>query len=549
VRKTWLSMCAVALLLAQSRDCMTQAADAKPVLVASIASIDKVVKNIDTLGEIAQSSALTDIVKLQLQAFSQGIDKKRPSGVVVTAQDANFDGYGFIPVSDFKQLINTLGGEETTKGVFEISKFDRPLFAKEHKGWAFIAAKPEGLENLPDDPAKLLSGQEKEYDVAVRAYARNVPEFWRTLALQQLTQGVELADRLEGESEEDFEARKKMAKTMVQQLTKFIEESETLTIGWTVDEKAKRTFFEANFTAIAGSDTAKSLAYLGQSSTNFAGFVSGDAAVTLHAASKFRPSDAAQSKATLVMLKDRLLRGIDESNDLEDDAEKAAVKKIVGEGWEVLEKTIDGGILDGAGSLLLTPDSLTVLAGAQVADGAKLESVFKQVMELAAKKEKNEEKKKELTVKYNADSHRGVRIHTMRVSVPDPQAARLLGEKTEVAYGFSDKAVYLALGKECLPKLKEAIDQSAAQANKSVLPMQFTIALGPILKVAAATAPNPVVAALGEDVNKYKGKDRLVISVRPVTNGVAYRYEIEQGIIAMAGKAVALFGLGGGRGF
>jgi hypothetical protein len=544
VRKTWLSMCAVALLLAQSRDRATQAADAKPVLVASIASLDKVVKNIDTLGEIAQSSALTDIVKLQLQAFSQGIDKKRPSGVVVMAQDATFDGYGFIPVSDFKALINTLGGEETTKGVFEISKFDRPLFAKEQKGWAFIAAKPEGLENLPDDPAKLLSGQEKEYDIAVRAYARNVPEFWRTLALQQLTQGVELADRLEGESEDDFEARKKMAKTMVQQLTKFIEESETLTIGWTVDEKAKRTFFEVNFTAIAGSDTAKSLAYLGQSSTNFAGFVSGDAAVTLHAASKFRPSDAAQSKATLSMLKDRLLKGIDESNDLEDDAEKAAVKKIVGEGWQVLEKTIEGGVLDGAGSLHLTPDSLTVLAGAQVADGAKLESVFKQVMELAAKKEKNLP-----AVKYDADSHKGVRIHTMTVPVPDEQAVRLLGEKTEIAYGFSDKAVYLALGKECLPKLKEAMDQSAAQANKSVLPMQFTISLGPILKVAAATAPNPVVAALGEDVSKYKGKDRLIVSVRPVTNGVAYRYEIEQGIIAMAGKAVALFGLGGGRGF
>ena len=61
--------------------------------------------------------------------------------------------------------------------------------------------------------------------------------------------------------------------------------------------------------------------------------------------------------------------------------------------------------------------------------------------------------------------------------------------------------------------------------------------------------PPLVKAALGEEVGKYKGKDRLVISARPVANGVAYRYELEQGIIALSGKAIMLFGFGGGRGF
>ena len=389
-----------------------------------------------------------------------------------------------------------------------------------------------------------MAGQEKEYDVAVRAYARNVPEFWRTLAVQQLSAGVELADRLEGESEDDFEARKKLAKTTVARLTKFIEETDTLTIGWSVDDKEKKTFFEANLTAIAGTETAKSLAYLKDAATNFAGFVADEAAVAINAATKLGPQDAEQTKVTLSILKDRLLKEIDESNDLDGDAEKAAVKKIVGEGWQVLEKTIDGGAFDAAGSLLLAPDSLTVLAGVHVADGAKLESVFKDAMELVAKKDKDVPK-----VNYNAESHKGIRIHTMTVPVPEPQAAKFLGETTQLAFGFSDKAVYFTLGKDCIAKLKSAVDQSAAQANKAVLPMQFTVALGPILKVAAANDGNPALAALGEDVAKYKGKDRLVISARSVTNGVAYRYELEQGIIALSGKAIALFGFGGGRGF
>ena len=114
MRKTWLSLCAVALLLAPSRPIAAQATDAKPVLVVSVASLEKLVKNIDTIGEIAQSGALTDIVKLQLQTFTQGIDKKRPCGVVVTAQDGAFDGFGFIPVTDFKQVVNTLGGDEAS---------------------------------------------------------------------------------------------------------------------------------------------------------------------------------------------------------------------------------------------------------------------------------------------------------------------------------------------------------------------------------------------------------------------------------------------------
>jgi hypothetical protein len=67
------------------------------------------------------------------------------------------------------------------------------------------------------------------------------------------------------------------------------------------------------------------------------------------------------------------------------------------------------------------------------------------------------------------------------------------------------------------------------------------VAAGPILEFAAATAPNPILTLLGDAAAKYKGKDQLLVTLRGIDTGFLYRIELEEGILALAGKAVFLY--------
>src|SRR5688572_12101329 len=99
----------LALLAGSAVPAVAQTSDAKPVLVVSVASADKLLANLDTLGSIAESKLLTDLAKAKAMAVLQGVDRKRPLGVVVTAQDGGgFQSLGFVPVSDFAKLAETL---------------------------------------------------------------------------------------------------------------------------------------------------------------------------------------------------------------------------------------------------------------------------------------------------------------------------------------------------------------------------------------------------------------------------------------------------------
>lgn len=544
MRKSLLSTLAVALLLCGAS--RSSAEDPKPVIVASAASLDRLLSNVDKLGEMAESQALTNIVKFGAAGFTKGVDKTKPAGVLVTSDGLGFRTVGFIPVSDFKAFMSipAFAAEDAGDGAYEVRLGRGRAFAKQQGAWAYLSDNIDSLTDLPADPQKLLNGQEKEYDICVRALIQNIPEHMRDLAMGALKSGVQQADRLDGETEEEFKARMETATAAIDEIVKLIDDTEHLTLGWSVDDKEKKTFVDLNWVAKSGSETSKKFAAYENATTRFAGFLQDDAAGKFNLSGKISKEDADQSVAAMKSVRDQMLKEIEKEANFRTDEQRAAVKSAFNNVMDALAATIDSGKFDMAASVVLKPDALSVVVGGHVADAEKVEKALKDVVEVA------KDEPDFPGMEFNADSHAGARFHTMSIPVPDRDAVKFLGEKFDVVIGFDANSVYFSCGRDAAANLKKAMDASKAAGEKEVAPLEFSISAGPIVNFAASMqGDNPIAGMLADEVAKFKGKDHYRVALRPIPNGVRYRMEVEQGIINLAGKAIGLFGAAGGGAF
>jgi hypothetical protein len=542
VRKTLLSTLAVALLLCGAS--RSTAEEAKPVIVASAASLDRLLANVDKLGEMAESQALTNIVKFSAANFTKGVDKTKPAGVLVTSDGLGFRTVGFIPVTDFKAVMTTLRGEDAGDGAYEVRLGRGRAFAKQQGNWAFLSDNVDSLSDLPADPQKILAGQEKEYDICVRALIQNIPDHMRDLAMGALKSGVQQADRLDGETEEEFKARMATATEAIDQMVEIVDDTEHVTIGWSVDDKDKKTYIDLNWVAKSGSKTAKSFEAYENATTRFSGFFLPDAGASYNSSVKVSKEDADQSVAAIQSIRDQILKEIEKEADFETDEQRAVAKGAFNNVMDAVEATLDSGKFDGVASVAMKPDAVTVVAAAHVTDAGKVEKAFKDMIGLL------EDQPGFPGINMNADSHAGTNFHTMSVPLPDEEAKRVFGEKLDIVLGFGSDSVYVGVGRDALKTVKDSMDKSKAAGETEVAAIDFKIAAGPIINmVASMQGDNPIAGMLADEVAKFKGKDHVRAYVRPIPNGFSSRLEVEQGIINLTGKAIGLFGAAGGGAF
>jgi len=514
------------------------AADSKPVAVLSLAPIESLIGDIAYLTEAAGSRDVGQMVEAMAQPYTQGIDRTRPIGVVLTLEEGAPKPLAFVPVSDLKATLASLKpqlGEprDAGDGVLEMAG-PAPVFIKEQGGFAFVGQSAEALADLPADPLSLLGGLEKDYDVGIRGHVQNVPQEMRDMAIDQLKVGFEQGlNRLPEEDDETFAMRKKLMEGQMQQMVEMINDTDQITLGWVVDKEHKSTHIDMTMTAVEGTRLARRMAGMRETKSGFTGFLLPDAAVTMSMAAQIPDEEIQQSLAMLKTVQANALKELDKDAKLEDEETRAAAKELVNDLFEVINTTIQSGKVDGGAAVLLAPGNMSALAGFYVADGAAVEKSLKKLVELA-------EKEKDFPgVQFDADKHANVRFHTMNVPIPEGEAdaRKVLGESLEVAVGIGETSVYLALGEDALTKIKTAIDSSASGAQDPVPPLRMNVSLGSIMKFAAAMEDNPVVATMAKALEDSGGKDHLLIHAEPVAHGVRYRIQVEEGILQAIGKA------------
>ncbi|MCG8448368.1 MAG: hypothetical protein MI725_02155 [Pirellulales bacterium] len=536
---TFFTLCAAPLVSAQSYSA------AKPVAIVALNSVDNFMEDVNFIGSLAGNPMMAEQVKPMVAGFTQGLDSSQPIGLMVQMGEMGPSGALCVPVTDLKQLVGTLmmfgvTSEEQEDGVLEISVQGQTVFAREANGWAFISMMPQMLDGLPEDPGKIIGQLTKDYDVGVRIHVQNVPEQFRQMAVEQLQAGMDAGMRKQAhESDEEFETRREISQLQIEQLKRAINELDELTMGLSLDGEQQRTFLDFVYTAVPGSKLAEQFALNSNPKTNFAGFFQPDAAMMVSFASKASEADIAQIQQVFSAVRKQVGTAIDQEAGSASDEDRAVIKSAVDDFLDAFLATLQGGIVDGGAVLNLAPNSATLVAGGLVGDPGKVESGLKKLTELAEKEDSDFP-----GVQWNADSHADVQFHTMSVPIPaDEQEPRqLFGDTLNVAVGIGQKSAFFALGRDCLDAVKSVIDDSAANPEKSVAPMEMTIALQQFLEVAASMADQDDKANIEmiTDMlaNSADGRDHVRIVVQPIPNGARTRIEAEEGVLRAIGLAV-----------
>ncbi len=528
------------------------AGELKNVAVIAGAPYQKLIADITFLGSLGGKPELGQMVEGGLAFFTQGkaatsLDKTKAWGVIVETDGQNFIPVGCLPVTKVDDLLGVVKNygmqiKDSDNGGKEIMMPNkRSIFVKQEGGLAFISTSAASLAKLPANPEQLLTKMVGEYDLTIHASVKNIPEQYRKFALDAMQNGMKQGmKKKDDETDEQYQQRQQMTQAQMAQMSRMINEIDSLTLGWAVDSQQQRTYADFTYTFVAGSKMAKQMSSYGAPKTDFAGFYQPDAAGTATFSTKGDPQlmaeDMAQFEAQMASAKEQLSQQIDKKVD---DAETRDTLKAAAADWfDAAEATIKAGKMDGGASLKLSPESMTFIAGAHIADTAKIESGLKKLEE-AAKKSPDFP-----GIKWNAANHAGVTFHTMTVPVPDKEEGprKLLGDKLDVAVGIAPDAVYVAAGKDNIDAVSKAIDASAKDKGKSVPPFEFAVSLTPIMEVAASQAKDSPQKEVIEKVADFlksnaQGRDHVRAVGAMLPNGIKYHFEVEEGVLKAIGTA------------
>ncbi len=534
--------CIAALFSALFASAVAHAESYSPVAVVSLPSYDKLVADVDFIGKLTGQPGLSQQMDGMIRVFTQGqglkgLDKSKPWGVAVTIENSSPVPMAFLPVTSAKDLVDVLAGivgpSEEEDGAIKVSPPHGPaMYVREKNGWAFVSQSKDSP--LPDDPMKLLDNLNTQYDVAARIYFQNISEETKQQWLGMIKNFMQMAAQMQQARQPGMEelTRKNM-EAQIKQLEQLFNDADQITFGWKLDTQAKNTDFDTSITAKPGTNLGSQMQTLNDTKSDFTGFLLPDAGVTLSFAGKIPPENIDQAINAVDQVQQKAEESLAENNDLSDEA-RNQVKGLLQKLIDVAKDTIKSGKYDHGSAVTFTGGKLQVVAGSYVADGPALESAVKELINWVMNEPNFEQ---HATVKFDLETYKDIHLHELRIALPensDEHARKILGDALEVYFGAGPKSAYLAIGQGSLDQLKSAIDKS--EPNKSVMPAQLTVALASIADFAAGVKDDDSkLKAFAEALDKHKGKDHLLLTVKPISNGELIRVHVEEGVLEAVG--------------
>ena len=113
--------------------------------------------------------------------------------------------------------------------------------------------------------------------------------------------------------------------------------------------------------------------------------------------------------------------------------------------------------------------------------------------------------------------------------------AKVFGAKPMVYLAFGEESAWFAMGTDSLAALKGAMDNSGTM--KKVPVTQANVSLIPILKMAAELEEQPFLLTMANALQA--GSDRGRLLTEPISEGIKYRFEIDEGVLRVFGMAAA----------
>ncbi|QDU95504.1 hypothetical protein [Lignipirellula cremea] len=512
----------------------------QPAVVVSVASANKILKDIAYLAEAVGQPDMGNLVVFLSSGYTVGVDKAKPAGVFLTFVEGQPAPVTFIPVTDLKKLMSThrtvIGeAKDIGGGVWELEGDASTLYIKEQDGYAYAAQQKEFLATLPP-AATVLGDLPTRYSLGVHVNMQAIPADMRKMAVTQIKSAFEAQMEKQVEEFKDEEERavqEKLSRNTLEEITQMIEEAQSYTLGWEIDSPGRQTYLDFEITAIEGTALARQMATLQDPKTRFGGFRLDDSAINLALTGNMSEHQIEKAMLMLQLARMKAFKKIEEDKDLQDPQKQTAAKGVLVSLLDVLESSIKSGELDGGAVLLLDDDQLRFAAGGRLNDGAKLDETFRNLVALA------KDDPEFPPTKLNVAEYEGVAFHQMDIKIPDKEAdaQKVFGERLQVTLGIKDDSFYLAFGQGGLDLVKRVIDKSIA-GQAVVEPVRLKIAMGAILAFASKFDENGFAKGALEAMPEAMGRDNIFITGKPKANGSLTRLQIEEGVLKLISKGV-----------
>ena len=417
----------------------------KVLAVVAIDSYGDLKQQLTWIGPHVDNPGLAAMLESVLLLSTQGkglngLDVKRPLGVIVTSANDDIGIHAAIPVKDLEKLLGSLQG---STGPIEkdgdVRRLTLPsgqdIEIREQDGWAVIGQR--GQEFDIADPAKLLSPLVTDYTLAIETHPSVMPESLRALIAAGIQQ-MAAASANQGRPV-DAEA--------LQTALAGLSGVETLTIALALDPQENAVFIENKVIAVNGPKAGSSA-----SSLTVATAATKDGGLPALSAHAVQPLNDSQRRQIVAMLDGALPQGNDKTMQIVATVVRGLVDAMADAGGLDAAVTVDTSV---AGQLPL------ITAGAHIADGPKLE---KQVKELFGP---GSAIPKEVKAKFDSGKVGKANLHTVTIDVSATPAAGIVGPAVELTLAVTPDYAFLLHGGDVKARL-ETLLETNGKANTTI---------------------------------------------------------------------------------
>ena len=507
----------------------------EPVLVVTLGSIDKLMKDVNYLSGVIGQEQAGGMFSMMAATFTQGIDLTKPIGMLVPLIDGMPQPVGLIPTNDVKSVLKRLEAQtgpadELDDGTMVIAIGANTIYIKQQGDWAIIAGSREHLKSAPLDPTPLFEGIGNKYVIAARVKPQLVPEAMRGMLVDQIRQGFEQAM---ASQEQDAESATELASNSIKQLEMLINETETLSLGMNVDPSSKELIVDMVFTGKDGSPLAELYSDQKPIPSQFASVIRDDAFGYVHVATAIGPKAVDSTKSSFKTLLQSVEEMIGQQEGLSYEVQteiSAYLQRI----FDVVVESISEGRIDMGAALLPVDGGVGFVAGSFVSDGNEIAKIFK---EIAAKVEYEPGAP---SFDFDSETHGGVSIHVVQADIPESleEARKVFGDQATIYLGTGKKSVYLSVGNDAKELMKKLIDSGADDKPGDRPIAQAYVKMQPMLEFAQNISANETLAAMSEALSGSDDPGIVTVTAVGIRNGQETRITLSEGLIKAFANAL-----------
>lgn len=508
----------------------------KPVVVVTLGPLNKLMQDVNYITAAIGQPQAGGLFAMAAGSMANGIDMDRPVGVMVPLVNGMPQPVAMVPTKDVKKMLSRMEAQlgpadELSDGTLVIAVGMQTVYVKQVGDWAAVSNNRDALKLAPTDPDGAFAAMGNKYFFAIRLRLQEIPADMRGMLMAQLRQGFEQAM---AQNSGDEQARE-MAEGSIDQIEQLINQSEELNIALDVDQSARHIQILTSFKAVPGSEMAQLYKDVKSVPSKYASVIRPDAAMYFHGAQNIPPATVEAAKKSMdqtVQMVEGMLSGQDELSA----SQKEDIQEMLSRIIALSMKSMETGRSD-AGALLLADQSQgRFVLGSFIADGNEAASIVQGF----ADKIKNEDDAPDFF--FDVEKYNGITLHRVEAEVPadKDEARKIFGDKLQVHIGTGETSVYLAIGKDSLPLMKELIDapvETTAPADRPT--NQMVMKMLPMLEYAQSIENSTTLSAMIDALTKVDDSGVLQLTVTPIPNGNMTKIKVSEGMLKAIGAAVA----------